>query len=123
MLIEAAIVLPLIVLLVFAVLEYGWLFMKFQHVTNAARQGARVGARADGSSADVTTEVRDSLNAQGITTYTLNLNPLDPSALSTGDPLTITVEVPYSDIALTGFSLLPLPGNLRASVTMAKEGP
>ena len=123
MLIEAAIVLPLIVLLLFAVLEYGWLFMKFQHVTNAARQGARAGARADGTSADVTTEVQDSLNAQEITTYTLTLSPTDAAALSTGDPLTVTVQVPYSNIALTGFALLPLPVNLRASVTMAKEGP
>lgn len=122
MLVEAALTLPLLLLLVFGVMEYSWAFLNFQHVTNAARQGARVAARADSMSADVTREVQAVLNSQGITVYTLAISPGDVSALDPGDPITVTVTVPYANLSLTGFSLLPLPGNLRSSITMAKEG-
>ena len=40
----------------------------------------------------------------------------------TGNPVTVTVLLPYSAVALTGFSLLPIPTTLTATVTMAKEG-
>ena len=44
--IEMAMVLPLLMLLTLGVIEYGWMFLKSQQITNAARQGARAGALA-----------------------------------------------------------------------------
>ena len=123
MLIEAAIVFPLILLITFAIIEYGWLFMKFQHVTNAARAGARVGVRADSTDAEVAAEVQALLNAEGITDYTLSSVPASASAPSTGESFTVTVTVPYANIALLNLAMIPVPGSLRSSVTMAKEGP
>lgn len=123
MLIETALVFFLLVLLTFGVLEYGWMFMNAQHVTNAARQGARVGVRVDSINADVTAEVDAVLTAQGITNYTVNLDPTSVETPSPGDPLTVTVTVPYADIALTGMPFIPVPTNLQSAVTMSKEGP
>ena len=122
MLIEAALVFPIILLIVFAIIEYGWLFMKFQHVTNAARAGARVGVRADSTDAEVAAEVGTILSAEGIGGYTLTSDPGSVSTPSTGESLTVTVSVPYADIALLNLPMIPVPGNLRSSVTMAKEG-
>ncbi len=57
MLIEAALVFFLLILLTFGVIEYSWMFMQVQHVTNAARHGVRVGVRAGSTNFDVTSEV------------------------------------------------------------------
>src|SRR5205085_10889952 len=51
LLVEAAIVFPLLLLLTFGLLEYGWPFMKIGQLENAARQAARGGARANAKAA------------------------------------------------------------------------
>ena len=40
--VEAAIVFPILLMLTLGAIEYGWLFLNAQQVTNAARQGARI---------------------------------------------------------------------------------
>jgi Flp pilus assembly protein TadG len=42
-LVEYALVLPLFILLVLSVVEFGYLFLQYNTVTNAAREGARAG--------------------------------------------------------------------------------
>ena len=39
--VEAALVLPIILLVTFGGIRYGWFFLKLQQITNAARCGAR----------------------------------------------------------------------------------
>ncbi len=41
-LIEMALVLPILLLLVAGIMDFGFLFLRFEVVTNAAREGARV---------------------------------------------------------------------------------
>jgi Flp pilus assembly protein TadG len=122
-LIETALIIMVILLLTFGVMEYGWMFMQAQHVINAARQGARVGVRADSVNGDATSAVNAILSAQGITNYTVSFSPSDVSAPDPGDPLTVTVTAPYADLTLTGLPFLPVPANLQSAVTMSKEGP
>ena len=43
-LIEFALTLPLLLLLVLGIIEFGFLFQEYEVVTNAAREGARLGA-------------------------------------------------------------------------------
>lgn len=43
-LIEFALTLPLLLLLVLGIIEYGFLFQEYEVVTNAAREGARIGS-------------------------------------------------------------------------------
>ena len=43
-LIEFALTLPLLLLLVLGIIEFGFLFQEYEVVTNAAREGARIGA-------------------------------------------------------------------------------
>ena len=130
---EAALIMPLIIFLTLGVLEYGWIFMKIQHVTNVARQGARVGARADGDAVNVEAIVDTLMSAAQIesTWYIIETEPSDISTMPSGAPLTLTLIVPYGgngsypanpELQLMGTSFLPVPGVLRASVTMIKEG-
>ena len=41
--IEAALVLPVLILVTFGTIEYGWLFLKSQQIGNAARNASRMG--------------------------------------------------------------------------------
>ena len=122
---ETALVLMLLVTLTFAAIEYGWLFTSAGYVTNAARQGARIGARPDATSADVQSAVNTLMNnvGMGSSGYSVTLSPSDVTSLTPGQALSVTVSVPYNNIEITGFPLLPLPANLRSQATMAKEGP
>ena len=124
-LIEMALILPLLLLITFAVLEYGWMFTKMGQVTNAARQGARIGVRPDATSADVNTAIDTFMSAAGFTTsqYTKSMSPSDPTTVPVTNTFTVTVTVTYSNITLTGFPLVPTPAQLQAVVKMAKEGP
>lgn len=122
-LVEATLVMPLLCLLVFGVIEYGWMFMKAQQVTNAARAGARTAIRVDATRTQAENSIDALLNAAQITNRTRSISP-DPSAASTGQTITATVTAPYSGhLELFGMPLLPVPANLSASVSMAKEGP
>ena len=51
-LLEAALVFPLLLLLTLALIEYGWLFMKIQQTTNAARHGLRAAVVPDATTAE-----------------------------------------------------------------------
>lgn len=122
-LIEAALTIPLIIVLVFGVIEYGWLFAKNGELVNAARNGARVAVRADAISQDVTDAV-DNLMTQAEldgSGYTLEILPNDVTSAEPGTSVTVRITVTYANIELTGFPL-PLPETLAAEVTMAKEG-
>jgi len=122
--VEAALVFPLLLLLTMGAIEYGWLFLKAQHMTNAARQGARLAIRPDVTNGEVLALI-DRLMAEGglaDSEYVVNLTPA-PTAVGTGEPLEVEIRVPSARIVIINASFLPVPEWLRATVTMTKEGP
>ena len=125
---ETALVLALILLpLTFGVIEYGWLFLKSQQITNAARNGARVAIRSGSTTAIVESSIEYLMASAGmakikcgyVVTYPLG----NVGSVAVGQPLTVKVEVLSANVDIVNYSLLPRPTNIRASVTMAKEGP
>ena len=124
-LIELALVLPLLLLLTFGVIEYGWVFTNTAELTNAARNAARLGVRPNVTSAQVTASIDDLLGLTGLAEapYEVTLTPAEVADLLPGQTFTVRITVPYSEVELIGFPLIPTPTNLRAQVTMAKEGP
>lgn len=124
--IEAALVFPILLLLTFGMIEYGWLFLRMETMTNASRRGARVAAMPDATSGEVNAVIDDIMDASGInvTNYQVTISPSDISSLNPGDPITVNVTVPdYDSISLTGSPLLPVPQQIQAEMTIAKEGP
>jgi len=121
--VEAMIVFPLLLTLTFGVCEYGWLLLKAQEVANAARHGARTAAAAEATNADVLNAIDTLMASAGLedTGYSVSVDPLDVMTVEPGQPLTVEVTVPTDTLRLTGMPL-PIPANLRSSVTMAKEG-
>jgi len=125
--VEAAIVLPLIVLLTFCAIEYGWAILKSQQITNVTRQAARVAARPDSTNTEVQDLIASLLTAAGIGGYQVTM-PADVGSVLPGETMTVAIVVPYGNITATGLANwldgTPIfPRQLSATVVMAKEGP
>ena len=124
--VEAAIIFPLLLTVIFGMIEYGWLLREQQIVLNTCREGARVGAMVDSTSNNVTGStgvVTTIMSGYSLAGYTATLNPsnISSSNLSKGDTFTLTISIPYKPL-LGITSLFPLPSTLTAAVTMEKEG-
>ena len=52
-LIEFAIVFPLLMVVTAGILDFGFLFQRYEVVTNSAREGARIGTLGDYTDADI----------------------------------------------------------------------
>ena len=123
-LVELAIVTLILVLLTFGVMEYSWMFFRMNQVTNAAWTAARKGVLPDATNADVQAAVDSMMASWGIPAgYTVTITPADVAGLEPGTIVQVKIDVPTANIELLGLSILPLPGNLRAGASLAKEGP
>jgi len=124
--IEAAILFPLLILFLLAMVEYGWCFLKYQCINNAAREGVRVAVRDGATDTQwqaAVTNIMATCGKRGVTpTYTVTLSPGVGSA--SGTQLTCTVTVAYAQLNITNApSIFPTPTTLTARATMSKEGP
>ena len=130
-LIEFAIVTPLLLLLVFGIANFGLMFQRYEVLTNAAREGARVAALPGYVAADVQNRVTQYLTGSAVTPATTTY--LTPAPVSVGGTcITLrgaTVTYDYSFIGLGGIIKL-FPGGsgyttktLTATALMRYEGP
>jgi Flp pilus assembly protein TadG len=119
--VEAALVLPLLLFLTLGLLEYGWALIKIQQINSAAREGARIGARASATDAQVSAAVSAVLTNANISTYSLSTNPSSIAGVARGATISARVEVNYADIQLVGVPLIPLPTSFAGEYHMMKE--
>jgi len=107
----AVIALPLL-LLIFWILEFGRLVMVEQVLTNAAREGARRAVLEHMTASQVRTQVLQYLGQTSVPGANVDVQPADVPfhLLGFGDPITVTVSVPYAQA-----SLFPLPAGLQGS--------
>lgn len=101
---EFAVVSPVFFLLIFGMIEYGRLVMVQQVLTNASREGARVGVLDGSTQADVTTAVNNYLTSARISSATVTVTPNPPSSAGYGAPVTVAISVPFNQV-----SWLPSP--------------
>ena len=121
--VEAAILFPVLLLLTFGIIEYGWLFLNAQQITNAARHGSRVAIRPNATNTDVLNSISDLMVIANITGYQVTITPSNISLVDVGDLVRVDISVPREQIAIINAPFLPMPTNLHASISMAKEGP
>lgn len=127
-LVEFAIVLPLLLALVFGIIEFGFLFYNKAMITNASREGARVGILYDfpnrTPASAITSQVNSYCGGRLITFGGATIPTIDPvtPCANAGDPLTVTVNFSYQFLVLPNFvSGLTGPLNLQATTTMRCE--
>jgi len=115
-LVEFALVLPIFLLILFAIVDFGMAFHAWITVTNSAREGARVGA-VRASAADIEQRVRD-------TTGTLDQDDLLVTVTNAeGDPgqsVVVDVSYDYSLISpLAGIVNMVSGGTISGSLTLS----
>jgi Flp pilus assembly protein TadG len=102
--VEFAIVAPIFLLMVFGMIEYGRMVMVYQILTNASREGARAAVLDGATTSSVTTSVNTYLSNAMLNGATVTVAPNPPSNAEYGDPVSVTVSVPFSQV-----SWLPSP--------------
>jgi len=112
--VEFAIVALIFFLLVFGIMEYGRMVMAYQVLNTASCEGARVATLDGVSTQDVEDQVETYLTGGGITGATITVSPNPPSTAAYGDPITVTISVPFSSV-----SWLPTPLYLGAHTMIA----
>lgn len=117
-LVEFALVVPMLLLLVFGIAEFGRAWMTRNILTGAAREAVRVAVVPSGSIGEATTRANQILSSAGITTAAVNVND---SGTSFG---TVTATVTYNfPVLVVGF----IPGlngatiPLTSTTTMRRE--
>ncbi len=124
--VEMAIVLPLLLLLVFAIGDFGIAYTRWNSLTNAVREGARAGVvfRAPCNAATVTSDVENTVSnfaaSSGLASGTLTTTVTN-SCAGTGTQLTVTSTVPYDYIAISALAGLGPTLNLSARSVMRNE--
>jgi Flp pilus assembly protein TadG len=120
-LVEFAVVAPLLFMLILGLIEFGRMMMVQQILTNGAREGARNAVLPAATQTTAQGVIDTYMQNNGITGYTTSMT--DPAVAQPGDPITVTVSVPYSNV-----SWLPVPTvqwlggkTLTAGVVMRKE--
>lgn len=118
--VEFAVVLPLLLTILFGIIEYGWIFMVRQTLQTAAREGARI-AILQTSTAPYTAvldRIAEVMEPTGLTTYTVTQTHATVSV-----PIeTIGVTIPYTDVSLMGDFFGSHSYNLGGACSMRKEG-
>ena len=132
-LIEFAFALPILLFLIAGIIDFGLLFKDYEVVTNAAREGARLGTLPGYSAADVTARVQEYAGSGGLYTdaAALTVIPLSTTVNAGGTPRSaIQVNVTYGHQILFLGPLASLVGGgaygtvrLNASSTMRLEIP
>jgi Flp pilus assembly protein TadG len=111
--VEAALMLPIVVLLALGFIELGWYVNSLQILHNAARQGARAAVRLENGNAEVEAAVISSLansievapeavtvqmfklNSEGVEEYQIQ----NLSENEQGHPVRVTVTIDYSQMS------------------------
>ncbi len=121
--VEFAMVLPILMLFLFGIIEFGRV-LSVQHLLNtAAREGARTAVLPGADNAAVIAKINDVLSGAGMAYDALQLTPADVSSAGRNDPVTVRVQVNYETVAWVGGIVPGFSGTqLQGVVVMRKEG-
>ena len=117
--VEFTLILPLLLLLILGIYQFGQTYADYIQVTNAARDGGRKAlvSRSDASGvADVVTAAKNATWWLDKNQTTVTVSPGQP--WTTGQNVTVTVTYPYS-INLLGFVVAS--GTLKSTTTVRME--
>jgi Flp pilus assembly protein TadG len=119
--VEFAVILPVLLLILFAILQFGVVFNNYIQVTAAAREGARKAAvsRSLGtSSAETAATTAAKSAAPGLNQSNITVSFPNNPTFAQGSDVSVQVTYPYS-ISIIG--LVVSSGNLSSTTTMRVE--
>lgn len=116
---ELALVLPVLLLLVFGIVEFGRIFHAYLVVTQAAREGARVGV-VGGTDADIEEAVRQVAASLDQNQLKIEIEPTE-SLRVRGESLRVKVSYSVNLVVPIIAGVVPNPFPLSVSATMRVE--
>jgi hypothetical protein len=121
---EAALVLPIVLLLVSGMVEFAYFFHLQHNLTSAAREGARAGVPFGASNTDVDTAIDKVMNSVGLKKgdFDVSVSPGDVLNAPLGADVTVTISAPWSKVGISLFGLIKKDQLVKGSVVMRKEG-
>ena len=121
--VEFALLLPVLMLILFGIIEFGMALYRQAILTNASREGARLAIVASVppiTNAAVDTKIDAYLTAAGINPGTVTRNtPVITGG--TGSNVTVTLTLPYTYVVLPGLTSITPSINLVATTVMRHE--
>lgn len=116
-LVEFALVVPLVILILMAIIEFGFMFNAYITISNASREGARLGALGSNDTAVVTRVVDTSV---ALDPGKINVT-ITPANRSRGDMIRVQVNYDYVLITPIISSVLSPFIDLEAETVMRVE--
>jgi Flp pilus assembly protein TadG len=124
-LVEFAVVTPVLLAILFGIMEFGQLFRVRQTAQHAAREGCRMAVLQStakpysASSSPVYQRISEIMTAGGVT---FSGGMLSITEDTPGNPtVSVTITVPYSDVSITGF-IGQVTESVSGTCSMRKEG-
>ena len=135
--VEFALLLPVLIMSVFATIDFGRAIMVMQLLTHASRVGARTGVLPGNGYDQIKSAVNTSLTSAGITSApdpTVSVQPYGTSTwvaassstdlvktANPGDAIKVSVSVPYGNVSWISGIFLSSTTNLTSGAVMGKE--
>lgn len=113
--VEFAVVLPILLMIIFGILEFGRVLYVDQSLSWAAREGARIAALPGTDNTQVTNAVNEKLSESGLTADNVSFKNANDDTIITdisdssqappGTPIKVIIAVNYSNVAylISGF--------------------
>jgi Flp pilus assembly protein TadG len=130
-LVEFALTLPLLLLIIVGIFDFGLAFQQLGVVTNAAREGARMAVLPGYSTPDIENRVNGYLQAGGVTaTPVITVTPHPPDGITPFATIEVAVSVGYTFKYLAPFAAMfggsfgtvTLPARSTMRTEVADEG-
>jgi Flp pilus assembly protein TadG len=121
--VEFAIVVPLFLLLVFSMFEFGRVIMVQQVLTNAAREGARRAILEDATPDEIEFLVENYLARSSVPGASVSVTPVPLTGVAFSEPVTVTVTVPMDQVGWIATPWFTRGILLSATAVMRAERP
>jgi Flp pilus assembly protein TadG len=123
--VEFAVIAPIFMTMILGVIEFGRALMVLETLNNVARSGARAGSLSGNASSDITSAVTSALTDSGINNPTVNIKvngqAVDASSAVSGDSVSVSVSVPYTQVSWLPNSIFLGNATLTGNVVMRRE--
>ncbi|UCD29173.1 MAG: pilus assembly protein [Planctomycetota bacterium] len=117
--VEMAVVTPLLLTIMFGIIEFGWVLTVKENINNATREACRVGILPGGTQQAIYDRFVEAVSPIGITVTPGMLTVIE--ATTANPVVTVRSSVPYSEVSLLGSFLGINPGTIGSSCVMRKE--
>lgn len=120
--VEFALLLPLLMMILFGIIEFGMALYRQSIITNASREGARLGIVQSIpaiTTGQINAAIDNYLTVAGITPGTVTRAIVAGGV--TGTPVTVTLTLPYTFNVLPGLTSIAPTINLTAQTVMRHE--